>query len=113
MLNSLSGIAAAATGFALGIQILVIAGSLVGVAGLVLTLIMSRAMNRSLADVVLRNFGSAKTDSADIYDGRVTATSPEEVAMVLEGRRQRADRTRLRTGRSPGPARGPRAFPIT
>ena len=84
MLNSLSGVAAAATGFALGIEILVIAGSLVGVAGLVLTLIMSRAMNRSLADVVLRNFGSAKSDAADIYDGRVTATSPEEVAMVLE-----------------------------
>ncbi|MDE2702932.1 MAG: NAD(P)(+) transhydrogenase (Re/Si-specific) subunit beta [Chloroflexi bacterium] len=84
MLNSLSGVAAAATGFALGIEILVIAGSLVGVAGLILTLIMSRAMNRSLADVVLRNFGSAGTTSADVYDGRVTATSPDEVAMVLE-----------------------------
>ena len=84
MLNSLSGVAAAATGFALDIQILVIAGSLVGVAGLILTLIMSRAMNRSLTDVVLRNFGTAQADSADIYEGRVTATSPDEVAMVLE-----------------------------
>ncbi len=84
MLNSLSGIAAAATGFALGIEVLVIAGSLVGVAGLLLTLIMSRAMNRSLADVVLRNFGPARTAAGDIYDGRVTASSPEEVAMVLE-----------------------------
>ncbi len=84
MLNSLSGVAAAATGFALNLEILVIAGSLVGVAGLILTLIMSRAMNRSLIDVVMRNFGPATTDSSDIYAGRVTAASPEEVAMILE-----------------------------
>ena len=84
MLNSFSGVAAAATGFALEIEILIIAGSLVGVAGLILTLIMSRAMNRSLADVVMRNFGKAQSDAIDIYDGRVKTSSPEEIAMVLE-----------------------------
>ena len=84
MLNSFSGVAAAATGFALGMEILVIAGSLVGMAGLILTLIMSRAMNRSLVDVVMRNFGAAASESGDIYTGRITATSPEEAAMILE-----------------------------
>ena len=86
LLNSFSGLAAAATGFALGNEILIIAGSLVGVAGLLLTLIMGRAMNRSLLDVVLRNFGPGvgRIDGADVYQGRVTATSPEEAAMLLE-----------------------------
>ncbi len=84
LLNSLSGVAAAATGFALSNEVLIVAGSLVGVAGLLLTMIMSRAMNRSLIDVVLKNFGPATIVAGDIYAGRVVSAEPEEAAMILE-----------------------------
>ena len=85
LLNSCSGLAASTAGFVLDNSLLIIAGSLVGASGLILTQIMCRSMNRSLADVV---FGSlsvdATPDNDDVYGDRVTATSAEEVAMLLE-----------------------------
>ena len=87
LLNSYSGLAAAATGFVLNNNVLIIAGSLVGASGVILTKIMCVAMNRSLANVLFGKLGpSADGPSADdVYAGKVKATSPEEVAMLLDG----------------------------
>jgi NAD(P) transhydrogenase subunit beta len=85
LLNSYSGLAASATGFVLNNTLLIIAGSLVGASGIILTRIMCTAMNRSIWAVL---FGTMQTKgksttSDDIY-AHVKATSPEEVALMLE-----------------------------
>ncbi len=89
LLNSYSGLAAAATGFVLSNNMLIIAGSLVGASGLILTQIMCRAMNRSLLNVLFGTLGpTATTASADeIYAGKVKSTTAEEIAMLLEDAR--------------------------
>ena len=86
LLNSFSGLAASATGFVLENSLLIIAGSLVGASGLILTQIMCTSMNRSLFDVVFGSMGSGSTvvDVDEVYGDRVTSTSAEEVAMLLE-----------------------------
>ena len=91
LLNSYSGLAAASTGFVLNNNILIIAGALVGAAGLILTNIMCKAMNRSLANVLFGGMGdvapaTAKDDS--IYAGRVKGATPEEVAALLKPARR-------------------------
>jgi len=85
LLNSLSGLAAAATGFALGNVLLIMGGTIVGAAGLMLTLIMCRAMNRTLGNVIVGGLGSEAPagDEASSYDS-IVASDPEEAAMVLE-----------------------------
>jgi NAD(P) transhydrogenase subunit beta len=86
LLNSYSGLAAAATGFVLMNNVLIIAGSLVGASGIILTRIMCVAMNRSLGHVLFGTLGpSADGPSADdVYGGKVKSTSPDEVAMMLD-----------------------------
>ncbi len=87
LLNSLSGLAAAGTGFVLDNSVLIIAGSLVGASGLILTRVMCDAMNRSLIDVMRGDLGDAPADGPsadDVYAGRVKSTSAEEVAMILD-----------------------------
>ncbi|TVR33557.1 MAG: NAD(P)(+) transhydrogenase (Re/Si-specific) subunit beta [Spirochaetaceae bacterium] len=90
LLNSYSGLAAAATGFVLSNNILIIAGSLVGASGIILTRIMCKAMNRSLANVLFGGFGALVEDDQqdDVYAGKVTATSAEEVVMILKSARR-------------------------
>jgi NAD(P) transhydrogenase subunit beta len=90
LLNSYSGLAAAATGFVINNNMLIIAGSLVGASGIILSEIMCRAMNRSLANVLFGRFGPAAggPSADDVYGGRVKSTTPEEVAMLLEGARR-------------------------
>ena len=87
LLNSYSGLAAASTGFVLSNNVLIIAGSLVGASGIILTNIMCKAMNRSLANVLFGGFGAVQEveKGDDIYAGKVKATSPEEVAMLMDG----------------------------
>jgi NAD(P) transhydrogenase subunit beta len=90
VLNAYSGLAASATGFVLGNNVLIISGSLVGASGMILTRIMCRAMNRSFTKVILGvPMGGGQVSDADaIYEGKVTATSADEVAMVLEAARR-------------------------
>lgn len=90
LLNSFSGLAAAATGFVLYNSVLIIAGTLVGASGIILTIIMCKAMNRSLTNVLFGAFGAAEggASSDEVYGGKVKSTSPEEVAMLLEGARK-------------------------
>jgi NAD(P) transhydrogenase subunit beta len=87
LLNSYSGLAAAAAGFVISNNVLIIAGSLVGASGLILTNIMCKAMNRSLRNVLFGTMEvAADAQSADdVYGGKVKATSAEEVAMLLDG----------------------------
>ena len=91
LLNSYSGLAAAATGFALGNNLLVVAGTLVGASGIILTRIMCRAMNRSLANVLLGGVGAVTTtaqESDDFYTGKYKSTSPEEALLLLKNARK-------------------------
>jgi len=85
LLNSYSGIAGAGAGFVLGNPLLIIAGSLVGASGLILTRIMTKAMNRSLMNVMLGGFGAESSDSSNqtTEDRPVTSVSSEDAAMIL------------------------------
>ncbi|MDP6913425.1 MAG: NAD(P)(+) transhydrogenase (Re/Si-specific) subunit beta [Candidatus Thalassarchaeaceae archaeon] len=82
LLNSMSGIAAAFTGFVIGNNVLIIAGSMVGAAGLILTFIMCKAMNRTLAAVLFKSFGGGGRESVTRTK---VGSDPEEVAMVCDG----------------------------
>ncbi len=88
LLNSYSGLAASAAGFVLGNPILIIAGSLVGASGLILTKIMCKAMNRSLANVLFGAFGKAPEGvagaPATASGGTVKSGSPDDAAMILD-----------------------------
>src|SRR5690625_112044 len=90
LLNSYSGLAGAAAGFVMGNSVLIIAGSLVGASGLILTQIMCRAMNRSLTNVLFGVMaeGADQVDADEVYGGRVKSAGPEEVAMLLENARR-------------------------
>jgi NAD(P) transhydrogenase subunit beta len=86
LLNSYSGLAAAATGFVLSNYVLIVAGSLVGASGIILTKIMCKAMNRSLAHVLFGKLEPAEggPTSDEVYAGKIKATSAEEIAMLFD-----------------------------
>ena len=86
LLNAFTGLAASATGFVLDSTVLIVSGMLVGAAGTLLTLLMAKAMNRSVANVIFGAFGQVQTGAgtARTDDGRtVRATTAEDVAVQL------------------------------
>ncbi|MGE3692026.1 MAG: NAD(P)(+) transhydrogenase (Re/Si-specific) subunit beta [Novosphingobium sp.] len=83
LLNSYSGLAACAAGFAINNMILIVAGALVGASGIILTQIMCRAMNRSLANVLFSGFGSAST-SGPAIEGEVNPIDARDAYYILE-----------------------------
>jgi len=86
LLNSYSGVAAAATGFLIDNQALIISGSLVGASGLILTNIMCKGMNRSLANVIFGAVGaeSSSGSSAEGKEMNIKSYSTTEAAMILD-----------------------------
>jgi NAD(P) transhydrogenase subunit beta len=88
LMNSYAGLASAATGFALGNNVLIIAGTLDGFSGFILSILMCRAMNRSITNVLFGAFGSASTDTGEAIEGVMREVQPEDVAMQLAYARQ-------------------------
>jgi NAD(P) transhydrogenase subunit beta len=87
LLNAFTGLAASATGFVLSNTVLIVAGMLVGASGTMLTLLMAKAMNRSVTNVLFGAFGQIQSGTGSALradDGRtVRATTPEDVAVQL------------------------------
>ena len=84
LLNAFTGIAAAASGFELGSNVLIVSGMLVGASGTLLTLMMGRAMNRSIGNVLFGAFGQVQAgEGGPAADGTVRSTSAEDVAIML------------------------------
>jgi proton-translocating NAD(P)+ transhydrogenase subunit beta len=87
LLNACTGLAAAATGFELENNVLIVSGMLVGASGTMLTILMGRAMNRSIANVLFGAFGqlapAGAVAGADSTDGQVRSASAEDVALML------------------------------
>ncbi|RIK78393.1 MAG: NAD synthetase [Planctomycetota bacterium] len=90
LLNSYSGLAAAATGFVIDNDVLIIAGALVGASGIILTQIMCKAMNRSLMNVLLglMDSGGSAADADSVYAGKIKSTTADEIAMICDGARR-------------------------
>ncbi|MFK7829661.1 MAG: NAD(P)(+) transhydrogenase (Re/Si-specific) subunit beta [Congregibacter sp.] len=83
LLNSYSGLAACAAGFAINNNILIVAGSLVGASGIILTQIMCKAMNRSLSNVLFSGFAAAGADETAV-EGEIKPISVEDAYYILE-----------------------------
>lgn len=87
LLNAYSGIAAAAAGFILSNNVLIVSGALVGASGIILTQIMCVAMNRSLLNVLfgkMAEMDENTIDANEIYEGKIKSSSPDEISMMLE-----------------------------
>jgi H+-translocating NAD(P) transhydrogenase subunit beta len=89
LLNSYAGLSASLMGFVLNNYLLIIAGALDGSSGLILSIIMCKAMNRSFTNVLFGQIDASKAASADdVYGGKVKSASAEDVAAILDGVRR-------------------------
>ena len=84
LLNSYSGMAACASGFIVQNNLLIVAGALVGASGIILTLIMCKAMNRSVANVFLGGFGAAPTGQSATVVGDMKEVKADDAYLMLE-----------------------------
>ena len=87
LLNSCSGLAACAAGFVIANNVLVVAGCLVGASGLILTMIMCKAMNRTLVNVLFSGFGATVQASGSASTGEMKPVSVEDAYYILEAAR--------------------------
>jgi NAD(P) transhydrogenase subunit beta len=87
LLNSCSGLAAAATGFVLSNNILIICGALVGASGMILTRIMCKAMNRSISNIIFGAVGTVSRDTRKEDNRKVIKYTEEDASMILESAR--------------------------
>jgi NAD(P) transhydrogenase subunit beta len=83
LLNSYAGLSASAMGFVLDNKLLIVAGALDGSSGLILSIIMCRAMNRSFSNVLFGAFGQLQTSAAQVVARPVRSATPEEAAEIL------------------------------
>ncbi len=84
LLNSCSGLAACSAGFVIQNNVLIVAGCLVGASGMILTIIMCKAMNRTLANVLFSGFGATAQKAGSKQDGEMKPLSVEDAYYVLE-----------------------------
>ncbi|MDA8526928.1 NAD(P)(+) transhydrogenase (Re/Si-specific) subunit beta [Gammaproteobacteria bacterium] len=84
LLNSLSGIAAAFAGLLLLNNVLIVAGSLVGASGLILTIIMAKAMNRTITNILFVGYASVSQASSSEEQGEVKPITPDDAYLILE-----------------------------
>ena len=84
LLNSLSGIAAAFAGLLLLNNVLIVAGSLVGASGLILTVIMAKAMNRTIGNILFVGYASSNPTSASEEQGEVKPITSDDAYLILE-----------------------------
>ena len=84
LLNSLSGIAAAFAGLLLLNNVLIVAGSLVGASGLILTIIMAKAMNRTITNILFVGYASVSQTSSSEEQGEVKPITPDDAYLILE-----------------------------
>jgi NAD(P) transhydrogenase subunit beta len=89
LLNSYAGLSASLMGFVLDNYLLIVAGALDGSSGLILSIIMCKAMNRSFTNVLFGRIDASTTASADdVYGGKVKSATAEDVAFMLDGVRR-------------------------
>ena len=84
LLNSFSGIAAAFAGLLLFNNVLIVAGSLVGASGLILTVIMAKAMNRSISNILFVGYASASSSNSSEQKGEINPISVSDAYLILE-----------------------------
>lgn len=89
LLNSYAGLSASMMGFVLNNKLLIVAGALDGSSGLILSIIMCKAMNRSFTNVLFGKIDATTAANADdVYQGKVKSVQPDEIAMMLDGVRR-------------------------